>query len=98
MAVESNVNMYYEGLVESMAERALDNIEDGGYGDEDECIWAAIDDGLMYYIDQAYIVAQGLMNGYITWGKEFDWTELHDMLYTDITKEMEWQREQKEKE
>ena len=33
MAVESNINMYYEELIESLAERAYDSMKDGGYGD-----------------------------------------------------------------
>ena len=32
----------------------------------------AIDDGLMYYVDQAYVLAQALMSGRIQWGKEVD--------------------------
>ena len=32
MATESNINTYYEELIESLAERAFDSVEDGGYG------------------------------------------------------------------
>ena len=89
MATESNINMYYEELIESLAERAYDNVKDGGYGDEDECIWNAIDDGLIYYTDQAYVVAHALQNGFIEWGKEPLWEEITEMLYSDVSEELE---------
>lgn len=88
MAVESNINMYYEELIESLAERAYDSMKDGGYGDEDECIWNAIDDGLIYYCDQAYVVANALQNGFISWGKTIEWDAIIDMLYSDVREEL----------
>lgn len=87
MAVESNIEMYYEELVESLAERAFDDMKDGG--DEDECIWNAIDDGLIYYCDQAYVVANALQNGFISWGKTIEWDTIIDMLYSDVSEELE---------
>lgn len=87
MAVESNIEMYYEELVESLAERAYDSMKDGG--DEDECIWQAIDDGLIYYADQAYVVANALQNGFISWGKTIEWDAIIDMLYADVSEELE---------
>lgn len=98
MAVESNITMYYEELVESMASMAIDNINDGGYGDEGECISQAIDDGLMYYCDQAYVLASAITRGYINWGKQFDWCEIWEMLYEDVREEIEYQKKQAEKE
>lgn len=89
MAVESNINMYYEELIESLAERAYDNVKDGGYGDEDECVWNAIDDGLIYYADQAYVVAHALQNGFIEWGKEPLWDEITEMLCSDVSEALE---------
>ena len=87
MAVESNIEMYYEELIESIAERAYDDMKNGG--DEDECIWQAIDDGLIYYFDQAYIVANALQNGFIEWGKTIEWDAIIDMLYSDVSEELE---------
>lgn len=87
MAVESNIEMYYEELIESIAERAYDDMKDGG--DEDECIWQAIDDGLIYYCDQAYVVANALQNGFINWGKTIEWDAIIDMLYSDVKEELE---------
>lgn len=87
MAVESNIEMYYEELIESIAERAYDDMKNGG--DEDECIWQAIDDGLIYYADQAYVVANALQNGFISWGKTIEWDAIIDMLYSDVSEELE---------
>lgn len=89
MATESNINSYYWELIESLAERAKDNVKDGGYGDEDECVWNAMDDGLIYYADQAYVVAHALQEGYVSWGKTIEWDAIIDMLYSDIKEEME---------
>lgn len=89
MAVESNINMYYEELIGSLAERAYDIMKDGGYGDEDECIWQAIDDGLIYYCDQAYVVANALQNGFIQWNRTIEWDAVIDMLYSDVKEELE---------
>ena len=87
MSVDSNIEMYYEELIESIAERAYDGMKDGG--DEDECIWQAIDDELIYYCDQAYVVANALQNGFISWGKTIEWDAIIDMLYSDVSEELE---------
>ena len=71
MSVESNINMYYEEVVASMAERAQDDIDNGV--EEYEAITTAIDDGLMYYTDQAYVLAFMLQGGFIRWGDPVDW-------------------------
>ena len=87
MAVESNIEMYYEELISSLAERAFDGMKNGG--DEDECIWQAIDDGLIYYADQAYVVANALQNGFISWGKTIEWDAIIDMLFSVVSEELE---------
>lgn len=84
MAVDSNINMYYEELVASLAERAKDS--DGM--ERDDAIAQAIDDGLIYYADQAYIVAHALEQGLVEWGGEVAWDEIYDMLYNDVNEEM----------
>lgn len=89
MAIESNIDSYYWELIGSLAERAKDDVKDGGYGDEDECVWSAMDDGLIYYTDQAYVVAHALQEGYVSWGKTIEWDAIIDMLYSDIKEEME---------
>ena len=97
MATESNINSYYEELIARLAERAIENCETWeGDQDESEPLWQAIDDGLIYYTDQAYILAHALQNGFIEWGKEgIRWDEISEMLYNDIVEEMEWQKKQK---
>lgn len=89
MAIESNINSYYWELIESIAERAKDNVKDGVYGDEDECVWSAMDEGLIYYADQAYVVAHALQEGYVSWGETIEWDAIVDMLCSDIKEEME---------
>lgn len=94
MSVESNINMYYEELVASMAERAADDIKNNV--EEDEAIMRAIDDGLIYYTDQAYIVAHALQNGFIKWGQECEWDAIFEDLYADVSAELEELKEEKE--
>ena len=94
MAVESNINMYYEELVASMAERALDDIKNDV--EEGDAINQAIDDGLIYYADQAYIVAHALQNGFLKWGGEVEWDAIYEDLFADIAEEIEYQRKEKE--
>lgn len=87
MAVESNIDMYYEELVQSMAERAADDIKNDV--EESEAINQAIDDGLMYYADQAYVVAHALQNGFIKWGGEVEWDAIWGDMYADVSAELE---------
>lgn len=94
MSVESNINMYYEELVASIAERAADDIKNDV--EEDEAIMRAIDDGLIYYTDQAYIVAHALQNGFIKWGQECEWDAIFEDLYADVSAELEELKEEKE--
>lgn len=89
MATESNINTYYEELVASLAERAHDDLKNGGYGDESECIYQAIDDGLIYYTDQAYILAHMLQGGFISWGEPISWDVIFENLYDDVASELE---------
>lgn len=93
---KSNINMYYEEVVSSMAERAADDIKNGV--EENEAIMQAIDDGLIYYADQAYIVAHALQNGFIKWGQECEWDAIFEDLYADVSAELGELKEAKEKE
>lgn len=94
MSVESNINMYYEELVASIAERAADDIKNDV--EEGEAIMQAIDDGLIYYADQAYIVAHALQNGFIKWGGEVEWDAIFEDLYADVSAELEELKKEKE--
>lgn len=89
MSINSNINLYYEELVQSIAERAYDNMKDGGYSGDDECVWSAIDDGLMYYCDEAYVLAMALCRGVITWNNDVNWDEINDMFCQDVDEEIE---------
>lgn len=84
MSVEYNINSYYWDLVASLAERAkdTDSMERG------DAIMQAIDDGLIYYADQAYVVAHALEEGFVKWGGEVEWDNIYDMLYNDINEEL----------
>lgn len=81
---EHNITSYYWDLVASLAERAKDS--DGM--ERDEAIMQAIDDGLIYYADQAYIIGYALEQGFVKWGGEIEWDSIYDMLYNDISEEM----------
>lgn len=87
---KSNISSYYEDLVASIAERAKWSIDDESYEDEADAIWQAIDDGLMFYCDQGYILAFAVCNGYISWGKPFEWDSVYEMLYGDVMDELEY--------
>ena len=96
MATEGNINQYYEELIASLADRAYDGLKDGGYGDESECIWQAIDDGLIYYTDQAYILAHMLQGGFISWGDPISWDTITENLFDDVMNELEELKKQDE--
>ena len=93
MAVNFNVNMYYEELVHNAASRAKEELDDGNYGDESECISQAIYDCKVYYADQAYIVARAVMQGLIEFNKDVNWDEIYEMLYNDIASELEYMKD-----
>lgn len=89
MSVDNNINLYYEELVQSMAERAKDSIVPGGYEDETDAIWQAIDNSLMFYSDVGYVLAMATCRGYIEWNKDVNWDEISEMLYEDVSEELE---------
>lgn len=92
MSIESNINSYYEELIASMSERAKDNLDDGGYGDESDCIWQAIDDSLIYYCDQGYVLAMATCRGYLNWYKDINWDEITEMLFDDVMEEIDYMK------
>ena len=94
--VQSNIDSYYEEMVDSMAERAIGDMSDGGYEDEVEAIWQEIDDGLMFYCDQGYVLAMACCRGYIDWYKDVKWDEITEMLYEDVSEAYEYKKKQQE--
>lgn len=95
MTTESNINTYYEETIADLAERAKSNLQDG-IEDESEAINQAIDDGLIYYVDQAYIVAYYMMTYCPRWGENINWEEVYMMLYDDITEELDYLKSKEE--
>ena len=95
--VQSNINMYYEELIDSMAERAIGDMSDDNNENDEDIIWQAIDDGLMFYCDQGYILAMAVCRGYIDWCREIDWDGITEMLYDDVAEQMEWRKKEAEK-
>lgn len=78
----------YNAIIRDLAERASDCIKDGEE-DETEAINQAIDDGLIYYEDQATILGGYIMTYCPKWGDSIDWEEVYTMLYDDISAELE---------
>lgn len=95
MAIESNIESYYEELVASIAERALDSIKDG-VEDESEAIWREIDSGLMYYVDQGYLVAHAVVNGLIKLGEKVEWDTVYEDLCQDVQNDIELLKKEQE--
>lgn len=87
MSIQSNINMYYEELVEDLKERKQLEIEAEPGIEPFEAEARTMDDGLMYGVDQAYVLAQALLSGRIEWGKEVDWQDVYDMLIEDMNSE-----------
>lgn len=87
--MKSNVNEYYQELIEGIAENAKGLIDDGSFEKENDAIWEAINEDLIYGIDQAYVLANAFCRGYIDWGKEIEWNDIFEMLYEDISDELE---------
>lgn len=78
----------YNNIINDLAERALDYIKDGTE-DESEAINQAIDDGLIYYEDQATVIGGYIMSYCPRWGESIDWEEVYMMLYDDVCEELE---------
>ena len=89
MSVQSNIGMYYEELVESLAERARLNHEEEPELDKRECIMRAIDEGMIYTVDQAYMLAHAVMSGYVEVSNEVDWDKVWAELEDDVYSELE---------
>lgn len=75
---------HYYDIVKELADRVIkyNGIQD------DERFFQAIDDGLIYKEDEAYIIANALENGTISWGYDVEWDAVNDMLYSDIMEEI----------
>lgn len=96
MSIESNINSYYEELIASMAERAKGYEDEGGVWDGSDAIWQAIDDSLMFYCDQGYVLAMAVCRGYVNWYKDVSWDEITEMLYEDVSEELDYLKKNEE--
>lgn len=94
---EPNINSYYWETVSSIVERAQDMLKDGSYGDRDEVIMQAIDDELIYYVDQAYIKAYYIITCCPNWNDDIRCDAVYEMLYSDVMEELEEQEAKNEK-
>ena len=84
----SNINIYYEETIKDLAERANSYIENGTE-DEGEAINYAMDDALIYYVDQAYIVAYYMITYCPKWTDGINFDDVYMMLYDDIAEELQ---------
>lgn len=84
MTVQSNINMYYEELVSDLRERKRLELEEEPDLEPYEARARALDNGLMYYADQAYVLAYALTTGVIQWGEPVEWEAIYDMLTSDM--------------
>lgn len=75
-------NHYYD-IVKDLADKVIEY--DGIY--DDEKYFQAIDDSLKKE-DEAYIVANAIEKGIISWGYDVNWDAVNDMLFSDIMEEI----------
>ena len=91
--INSNINSYYEELIESIAECVLD-YDDINEENEIDYINEAIDSKLIYYQDQAYVLAHALLEGYVSFYGDFNWDEIYQMLLDDVIEEFHKQKQE----
>lgn len=82
----------YDAIIGELVDRAR-SIKSENKELDDDAVRQAIDDGLYYTDDRAYILAWALENGTITWGAPVEWWAVEDMLREDILAEMECDNE-----
>lgn len=82
-----SISEEYSELVGSLAERARLIMDEGA--EKEEAVRQAICDGLIYYDDEATVIAHAFVNGLIQWGKEVDWTVIDEDLFEDIYNEVD---------
>ena len=85
MSVQNNIDVYYEELVDQLKRAANENKAEEC--DDTEAVSCAIDNELMGYANQAYVLAYALQSGFIKWGEPVEWGEVYDMLFSDVASE-----------
>ena len=77
-----SISEEYSELVGSLAERARLIMDEGA--EKSDAVRQAISDGLIYYDDEAIVIAHAFINGLIQWGKDVDWTVIDEDLFEDV--------------
>lgn len=85
MSVESNINLYYEGLIDSIASQVGCELQQDPEADEWRLVQQAMDTRLFGMVDQAYILAHAYLEGYVTSDSStLDWDEVWEMVMEDV--------------
>lgn len=108
MAIESNINTYYEEQIDSIAEYVMDRVKEIHEEDPDreidnlnDIINEEIDTRSIYYVDKAYYLARYyLENGDNRdedddRGNIIDWTNVWEMVFNDVYKLVDEQIKEK---
>lgn len=101
MAAESNINLYYEEQIASIAEHVMERVDEIHKEDPEreidnlnDIIIEEIDTASIYYADQAYYLAKyHLNNGNLS--DSIAWTDVWDMVFNDVEAEVDEQIRQK---
>lgn len=85
MSAKNTIETQYDEIVEAIAEKAIEYISDNENDEKSECINDAIADYLIYYDDQAIVVAQAIEGEFVHFGRDDDvWRNVDEMLLDDV--------------
>lgn len=82
-----NIRDEYDGVVGELLDRAR-LIKSERKCDDEQAVKQAIDDGFYWTEDRAIVLAYALDSGVISWGAEFDWLAVDEMLRADMLAEI----------
>lgn len=96
MKKESNITLYYENFIDSLAETAKlwmkdQENADQEYGydyDENNAVDRAINDQFIYHVDRAYVLAYAYTEGHIDWSGEINWQAINEMVWNNTYNEL----------
>lgn len=92
---QSNINSIYEGIVRDLSQRAKMIMDEGSLDerrDETEIILKAIDEGLIYGSDEAYVIAHAYIEGLFSWNEQIYWEDILETLIDDIADDLKFLR------
>lgn len=85
MSAKNTIETQYDEIVEAIAEKAIEYISDDESDEKSECINDAIADYLIYYDDQAIVMAQAIEGGFVHFGRDDSvWQHVDEMLLDDV--------------